>query len=269
MIYDDLPEKIKARVKIRNDCWIWDGPVNSSGVPVFNWQGKKGVTVRRVVYSMYLGSGSFGQLKTLCEQRCLYPLHCKPPVDKDGNMTCYDCGQTKNKDMFCKSSATSNGYVSWCLDCRSAYSANDWAVNRQARSESFKRWAGQNREYNNERKRRWEAENLDHVINYRQEYSKIYRENNRELIRFLNNRRAKRERSAEGMHSFTEWTSLLNATHNMCLACGRDDIALTRDHIVPLSLGGTNWISNIQPLCGVCNSKKGTKIIDYRPEDLR
>jgi 5-methylcytosine-specific restriction endonuclease McrA len=48
-----------------------------------------------------------------------------------------------------------------------------------------------------------------------------------------------------------------------CLACGSiENIAL--DHIKPVSKGGVNKIENLQPLCKSCNSKKGSKTIDYR-----
>jgi 5-methylcytosine-specific restriction endonuclease McrA len=39
---------------------------------------------------------------------------------------------------------------------------------------------------------------------------------------------------------------------------------LTEDHVVPLSLGGSNDIDNIQPLCKSCNSSKRGRHIDYR-----
>jgi 5-methylcytosine-specific restriction endonuclease McrA len=51
-----------------------------------------------------------------------------------------------------------------------------------------------------------------------------------------------------------------------CLCCGRNDVTLTVDHIVPLVMGGSNDISNIQPLCRSCNCSKQAKNIDYRPD---
>lgn len=39
-----------------------------------------------------------------------------------------------------------------------------------------------------------------------------------------------------------------------------NDIVITVDHIVPKALGGSDRIENKQPMCGPCNSKKGTRM---------
>lgn len=62
-----------------------------------------------------------------------------------------------------------------------------------------------------------------------------------------------------GVHTTAEWLGLVAANDNECGNC-HEQKPLTRDHIVPLSRGGTNDISNIQPLCGPCNSSKGAKL---------
>lgn len=38
------------------------------------------------------------------------------------------------------------------------------------------------------------------------------------------------------------------------------EVLMTKDHIIPKSKGGKNDISNYQPMCVICNVKKGNKI---------
>lgn len=74
----------------------------------------------------------------------------------------------------------------------------------------------------------------------------------------------KRLRGFVTAHTLKEWNELKDYYSSMCLYCGAKD-RLTRDHVRPISLGGTDHIDNIQPLCHSCNSSKHTKSTDYRP----
>lgn len=47
-----------------------------------------------------------------------------------------------------------------------------------------------------------------------------------------------------------------------CLRCGATD-ALTLDHILPLSKGGTWANGNLQTLCEPCNTAKGDHSMSY------
>lgn len=76
-------------------------------------------------------------------------------------------------------------------------------------------------------------------------------------------RRMARQHNAEGSYTAAEWQALLAHFGACCLACGATK-HLSADHVVPLARSGTGWISNIQPLCRRCNSKKATKSTDYR-----
>jgi 5-methylcytosine-specific restriction endonuclease McrA len=80
----------------------------------------------------------------------------------------------------------------------------------------------------------------------------------------LNRQRRALLKGAEGTFSLSEWEDLKKRHNWICLLCGRKepDITLTVDHIIPLSKGGSNYISNIQPLCRHCNSVKGVKILN-------
>lgn len=75
-----------------------------------------------------------------------------------------------------------------------------------------------------------------------------------------------RRRGAPGKISWHRWRRLRHAFGNCCAKCGASGEVepLTLDHITPLSLGGANDISNVQPLCKACNDAKGATIADYR-----
>jgi 5-methylcytosine-specific restriction endonuclease McrA len=81
-------------------------------------------------------------------------------------------------------------------------------------------------------------------------------------------KRAQRRAASYGYagEHFTEeeWLDLLDAFGHRCLRCGADE-DLSVDHVVPLSLGGSNAIENIQVLCVPCNIEKGVEVRDYRP----
>ena len=77
-------------------------------------------------------------------------------------------------------------------------------------------------------------------------------------------RRNKSRSQIKGSHKRKDWEALKKRCGNMCLLCERDDLFLTKDHIVPICKGGTNHITNVQPVCFPCNKLKDGLILDLR-----
>ncbi|MBL7052075.1 MAG: HNH endonuclease [Nanoarchaeota archaeon] len=100
---------------------------------------------------------------------------------------------------------------------------------------------------------------------YYKRIQKEWKKKNIKRVLFLNARRRARKINAEGSHTFGEWELLKKQYGYRCPCCRKSEpeIKLTEDHIVPLIRGGSDYIENIQPLCGSCNCKKHTKIIKF------
>ena len=81
----------------------------------------------------------------------------------------------------------------------------------------------------------------------------------RRKAQVIGQRRRCRERVAGGSFTDAEWQAKLKEYAYTCAYCHRPTKRLTVDHVVPISRGGRNEISNIVPACRSCNSRKGAR----------
>jgi 5-methylcytosine-specific restriction endonuclease McrA len=79
-------------------------------------------------------------------------------------------------------------------------------------------------------------------------------------------RQNEKDSRLKGRHTNEEWETLKGHFNYRCLSCGyyEPEIRLTKDHVLPISQGGSDSIDNIQPLCLGCNCMKMSIGIDFR-----
>lgn len=130
---------------------------------------------------------------------------------------------------------------------------------------------GRHREY----LRKYRAANPERARGYGRKYYATHEEAGRARVRRYqkanpqkmaakqNKRRALKAGNG-GSYTAEELRVLCERYGNQCIGPGPHEGDLEADHVVPIISGGMSDIMNIQPLCGACNRRKGTKTIDYR-----
>lgn len=145
-----------------------------------------------------------------------------------------------------------------------------------------KRYYENHKEERKEKMRQYEAKNKEKRKEYKKNNYLSHREETKERSKEISRnwyllhkekthdkvrKRRADKRNIVGKH-FTnkEFKELCNTYGNKCLCCGRTDVRLSADHVIPTVLGlpYSDEITNIQPLCLYCNQSKGTKTTDYR-----
>jgi hypothetical protein len=207
----------------------------------------------------------------------LSPLHFE-------GMPCRKCGSTRRYMRYKN-----------CVNCHHD-ADRKW---QQENLEIKRKWQQTNPEKRRKSKRKWQQTNPEKVREsshkscrkWRQANAERCRERNR-IWRLANSKtmrecnraaavkaRAKRKQ-AVGSHTTQEWIDLNEQYGYHCLRCKKHEsefpinsrtgrpFPIEQDHIIPLSKGGTNWITNIQPLCHDCNGMggKGINTTDFRSE---
>ena len=71
---------------------------------------------------------------------------------------------------------------------------------------------------------------------------------------------------AIGTHAKEQWIRLCAKYDFKCCRCNSEVIGgiPTKDHIIPITSGGSDLIDNLQPLCRECNTSKGCETKSYR-----
>jgi len=175
---------------------------------------------------------------------------------------CRKCGEQKPVSEFWECHRRKDGFQSYCKDC-SKTKLKKWVndnidhVRASARS--------RHQPYT-DRQREWHHQNYqlqkDRILARNKAWAKSNPKRIRELSLAGTNRRKVRQLGAEGAHTHEEWTVLQEWCGHRCVCCDERK-PLSKDHIVPLIAGGSDYISNIQPLCRECNSSKRTQTINY------
>ena len=200
-----------------------------------------GETRHRDLFLVLGSSRRFNEPCLVCRETMVTWKVDKTVPDKElfdrGYKHCSNCKEIKPLEEFSNSKNSKDGKQGWCKLCM---------VSRR------QQWKKDNPERNKELQNNYvQKEDVRFT-------RKIYKRERKD---------AENKTPKEIRLTAKQWREILNLYGHKCLCCGSTE-DITKDHVIPLALGGLTTKDNIQPLCRKCNSRKNDDIIDYRPEFL-
>ncbi len=174
------------------------------------------------------------------------------------NKRCSKCGGYKPLAEFNTDKNHKDGKRSECKQCQ-WIKINEWNI--------------KNKEWRKTRDAKYHREH--YFKGYRKEYHQRWYQGNKERINKLHKEYRSKNKGAAAMRTakyrqsklelectFTnsQWDTLKLLFKNRCAYCGKRTKRLEREHIIPVSSGGSLALQNIVPACRSCNAKKGTNL---------
>lgn len=198
-------------------------------------------------------SGKLGR-ESQCKD-CRFPNRTVVPFEPEGYKQCSKCKVIKLLKEFHKHKGRRLGRVARCKACV----AEAWRA-YYSKEENRIRRIEYDQEYFSK------PENRDR----RSETTRIWWEENPEKRRTYSHERRVKIRGGES-DNHTE-SQVIAQYGEHCIYCGvrvavggkRISGMFTKEHVLPVDLGGDNTLDNVRPSCGSCNSSKGAKrLIEY------
>lgn len=175
--------------------------------------------------------------------------------------TCTRCAKTLPLSEFRRVPRLSGGVDIYCRLCRREI-GREWSKNNHEKElERYRKYREKNREVVREKAREMMRRRRDKNREIENQKLREYRKSNPEkAAAWEEKKKAKRRGALEAdVVTRAQWEKIKAKFNHCCAYRLRQTKRLEKDHVVPLSRGGSHTESNIVPACKSCNCSKNAK----------